>query len=46
MRKNVNDILSEEDFKEAERIENDPMKILALIDLLFINEEKQSALPS
>ena len=32
--------LSEADMKEAERIENDPQKILALIDLIFMYDDR------
>ena len=32
--------LSEADMKEAERIENDPKKILALIDLIFMYDDR------
>lgn len=46
----INDLesvnLTEEDIKEAERIENDPQKILALIDLMFLYEDRQKRLPS
>ena len=34
-----------DDMKEAERIENDPMKMLLLVDLLFMDREKED-LPS
>lgn len=46
MKKVVNDIISEKDIKEAERIENDPKKILALIDLLFLYEDSKKVIPS
>ena len=39
MKKIVNTI-SEEDIMEAERIELDPQKILALIDLILMNEDQ------
>ena len=32
--------LSEEDYKDAQRIENDPQKILALIDLIFMYDDR------
>lgn len=38
--------LSEDDIKEAERIENDPEKILALIDLIFLFEDNKKVIPS
>lgn len=38
--------LSEDDIKEAERIENDPKKILALIDLIFMCEDNKKVIPS
>ena len=44
MNKVVN--LTEEDYREAERIENDPQKILALIDLLFLYEDNKIVIPS
>lgn len=39
-------IVNEEDIREAERIENDPKKILALIDLIFMFEEQKNVIPS
>lgn len=44
MNKNVN--LTEEDYRDVERIENDPEKILALIDLLFLYEDTKKVIPS
>lgn len=41
---NIN--LSEEDLRDAERIENDPQKILALIDLIFLFEDNKKVIPS
>jgi hypothetical protein len=38
--------LTEEDYREAERIENDPKKILALIDLIFMYEDNKKVIPS
>lgn len=38
--------LTEEDYGEAERIENDPKKILALIDLIFMYEDNKKVIPS
>lgn len=43
---NLNINMSEEDLKDAERIENDPKKILALIDLIFLFENKKKVIPS
>ena len=43
---NFNINLSEEDLKDAERIENDPQKILALIDLIFLFEDNKKVIPS
>ena len=37
---NFNINLSEEDLKDAQRIENDPQKILALIDLIFMYDDR------
>ena len=41
MEENVNINLSEEDLKDAQRIENDPKKILALIDLIFMYDDRK-----
>lgn len=38
--------VTEEDIREAERIENDPQKILALIDLIFLFEDNKKVIPS
>lgn len=38
MDKTIN--LSEEDLRDAQRIENDPQKILALIDLIFMYDDR------
>lgn len=38
---NFNINLSEEDLRDAERIENDPKKILALIDLIFMYDDRK-----
>ena len=32
--------ITEEDLRDAERIENDPQKILALIDLIFMYDDR------
>lgn len=44
MNDNVN--LTDEDYLEAERIENDPKKILALIDLIFLFDDNKKVIPS
>lgn len=38
--------LTEEDLRDAQRIENDPQKILALIDLIFLFEDNKKVIPS
>ena len=38
--------VTDEDIQEAERIEDDPAKILALIDLLFLYEDNKKVIPS
>ena len=38
--------ITEEDIRDAERIENDPQKILALIDLIFLFEDRKKVIPS
>lgn len=40
MGKTVYDI-TEDDIHDAEKIENDPQKILALIDLIFMYDDKK-----
>lgn len=45
MDKIVNHI-KEEDIRDAKRIENDPQKILALIDLIFLFEDNRKVIPS
>ena len=44
MNDNVN--LTDEDYLEEERIENDPKKILALIDLIFLFDDNKKVIPS
>ena len=34
------------DIRDAEKIENDPAKILALIDLIFLYEDNRKIIPS
>lgn len=38
--------LTEDDIRDAERIEDDPKKILALIDLIFMYEDNRKVIPS
>ena len=38
--------VTDEDIRDAERIENDPKKILAMIDLIFMFEEQKKVIPS
>lgn len=38
--------VTDDDIKDAERIENDPQKILALIDLIFFYEDNKKVIPS
>lgn len=38
---NFNINLTEEDLRDAHRIENDPQKILALIDLIFMYDDRE-----
>lgn len=44
MEESVN--LTKEDIQEAEKLENDPRKMLALIDLMFLNEDRSKIIPS
>lgn len=46
MEKIVKDRISEADIRDAERIENDPKKILALIDIIFMYQDRQKIIPS
>lgn len=39
MSKVVTEKIREEHIQEAKKIEDDPQKILALIDIIFMNEE-------
>lgn len=41
MEENVSMNLSEEDLRDAQRIENDPEKILALIDIIFMYDDRE-----
>lgn len=38
--------VTEKDIQEAKRIEDDPEKILALIDLIFLNVDNSKVIPS
>ena len=40
MDETVNINFTEEDYNDAQRIENDPQKILALIDLIFMYDDR------
>lgn len=44
MEKNVK--VTEKDIQEANKIEDDPEKILALIDLIFLNVDNSKVIPS
>lgn len=46
MNENVNLNLTDDDIRDAERIENDPKKILALIDLIFLFDDNKKVIPS
>lgn len=46
MSKVVNERITEEHIQEAKRLEDDPLKILALIDIIFMNEDKRNVMPS
>lgn len=36
----------DKDIADAEKIENDPKKILALIDLIFLHQDNKKVIPS
>lgn len=38
--------VTEKDIQDAKRIEDDPEKILALIDLIFLNVDNSKVIPS
>lgn len=38
--------ITEEHIQEARRLEDDPLKILALIDIIFMNEDRSKIIPS
>ena len=46
MSKIVTEKVTEEHIQEARRLEDDPLKILALIDIIFMNEDKGKVIPS
>lgn len=46
MSKIVKKKITEEHIEEARRLEDDPQKILALIDIIFMNEDKSKIIPS
>ena len=46
MPKIVKEKITEEHIEEARRLEDDPQKILALIDIIFMNEDKSKIIPS
>lgn len=46
MKKIVTEKVTEKDIQEARRLEDDPLKILALIDIIFMNEDKSKVIPS
>lgn len=46
MSKTVTEKVTDEHIQEARRLEDDPLKILALIDIIFMNEDKSKIIPS
>ena len=46
MSKTVKEKITEKHIEEARRLEDDPQKILALIDIIFMNEDKSKIIPS
>lgn len=46
MSKIVNEKITEQHIQEARKLEDDPLKILALIDIIFMNEDKSKVIPS
>lgn len=46
MSKIVTEKVTDEHIQEAKRLEDDPLKILALIDIIFMNEDKSKIIPS
>lgn len=46
MNKSVKEKITDVEIQEARRLEDDPLKILALIDIIFMNEDKSKIIPS
>lgn len=46
MSKIVTEKITDKHIQEAKRLEDDPLKILALIDIIFMNEDKSKIIPS
>jgi hypothetical protein len=46
MGKIVTEKVTDEHIQEARRLEDDPLKILALIDIIFMNEDSGKCFPS
>ena len=46
MSKIVTENVTDEHIQEARKLEDDPLKILALIDIIFMNEDKNKIIPS
>ena len=46
MGKFVTEKVTDEHIQEARRLEDDPLKILALIDIIFMNEDNGKFFPS
>lgn len=46
MSKIVTEKITAEHIQKAKRLEDDPLKILALIDIIFMNEDKSKIIPS
>lgn len=46
MSKIVTEKITEKEIQEARRLEDDPLKILALIDIIFMNEDTKKIIPS
>lgn len=46
MSKIVTEKVTDEHIQEARWLEDDPLKILALIDIIFMNEDKSKIIPS
>ena len=42
----VKEKITDEHIQEARRLEDDPQKILALIGIIFMNEDKSKVIPS